>query len=80
MTAAYLRFVADEDVILHGSGDVVHSELQEGPLWDIDQTNSGPGGTAVQWVGPGNHSHSLKKIDNTSVLNNFSQAHVLFSQ
>lgn len=60
-TASYLRFVADEDVVLHGVGDVVHSELQEGPLWDIDQTNTSPGRTAVQRVGPWDHCHSLKE-------------------
>lgn len=61
LTASYLRFVADEDVVLHGVGDVVHRELQEGPLWDINQANTCPGGTAVQGVWPWNDCHPLKK-------------------
>lgn len=54
-----LGFVADQDVVLHGKGDVVHGELQEGTLWDIDQTDTCPGGSAVVRVGPRNHGHSL---------------------
>lgn len=34
--ASYLRFVSDEDVVFHGLGNVVHRELQEGSLWDIN--------------------------------------------
>lgn len=60
LTAAYLRLVADEDVVLHWMRDVVDRELQEGPFWDVDQANTCPGGTAVQRVRPGDHSHSLK--------------------
>lgn len=61
LIASYLRLVADEDVILHRVGDVVHSELEKRPLWDVDQTDTCPGGAAVQRVGPRDYGHSLKK-------------------
>lgn len=60
LTASYLRFIADEDVVLHGVRDVVYRELQVGPLWDVDQAGTCPGGTAVQRVGPWDYCHSLK--------------------
>lgn len=63
---AYLRLVADQDVVLHGEGDVVHEELQKGALWDVDQTNTCPGGRAVMRVGPWNHSHSLHERNENS--------------
>lgn len=40
-------------------GDVVHRELQVGPLGDVDQADACPGGTAVLWVGSLHHRHTL---------------------
>lgn len=60
LRAPYLGFVADHDVVLHGKGNVVHRELQEGALWDIDQTDTCPGGGTVVRVGPWDDSHSLQ--------------------
>ena len=59
--SSYLRFVADEDVVLHRVGDVVHGELQVTLLRDINQTHTCPGGAAVQRVGPRDHRHLLEK-------------------
>jgi len=62
MTAApYLRLVAYDDVILHGVGDVVHGELQEGSLGNVDQADARPGGAAVLGVGPLHHRHPLEE-------------------
>lgn len=55
----YLRLIADDNVILHGMRNVVYRELQEGPLWNIDQTPAGPGGTVIIRVGPRDHCHAL---------------------
>jgi hypothetical protein len=44
---ADLRLVADEDVVLHGVGDVVNGELQVGPLGNVDKTYPCPGGATV---------------------------------
>lgn len=71
-----LRFITDEDVILHGVGDVVHGELQEGPLWDVDQTDACPGGTTVQRMGPRDHRHSLKKQDEDRSKRPWTSPHV----
>lgn len=57
----YLRLIADEDVILHGVRNVVHRELQEGPLWHTNQANTSPGGSTVLRVGTWNNCHSLKR-------------------
>lgn len=57
----YLGLVADEDVVLHGVGDVVHRELQEGPFWNINQADTCPGGIAIQRVGSWDHCYSLER-------------------
>lgn len=57
-----LRLIADEDVVLHRVRDVVDRELQEGPLWDVDQADTGPGGTAVLRDGPRDHCDSRSKL------------------
>ena len=56
----HLWFVADDDVVLHGVGEVVDGELQVGALWDVDQSRTGPGGVTVLWVWPRYVCHSLK--------------------
>ena len=56
----YLRLIADDDVILHGVRDVVHGELQEGPLGNVDQADARPGGTAVLGVGSLHHGDTLE--------------------
>lgn len=75
----HLRFVADQDVVLHGKGNVVHRELQEGTLWDIDQADTCPGGRAVVRVGPWNDSHSLQEWNETRELKRLNGALVLSS-
>ena len=40
--------------------DVVHGELQEGPLGNVDQADARPGGTAVLGVGSLHHGDTLE--------------------
>ena len=57
----HLGLVADEDVVLHGVGDVVDGELQERPLGHVDEPHARPGGAAVLGVWPLDHRHSLER-------------------
>lgn len=59
--ASYLGLIANYDVILHGVRNVVNTEDQEGAFWNVDQTQTGPRGTAVQGVWPGHNCHALKR-------------------
>lgn len=42
VTAAYLRLIADHDVILHGVGDVVNCEHKASTIFDAGKTRPCP--------------------------------------
>lgn len=58
---SYLRLITNQDVVLYGVRDVVYSELEEGPLGNVGQADTCPGGTTVLRVWPLVHRHSLKR-------------------
>lgn len=64
LCCGYLRLIADDNVVLHGMRNVIYRKLQEGPLWNIDQTLACPGGSMIKRVGPRDQCHTLKRHHN----------------
>lgn len=65
----YLRFVANEDVVVHRFWDVVHGELQVGSLGHVGEALAGPGGPAIQRTRPGNHLDPLREVETGTGVN-----------
>lgn len=60
-----MRLKADEEVVLHGVGDVVDGELQAAALWDLGKPSASPGGRAPRLVLPLLHTAALDTHTNT---------------
>lgn len=57
----YLRFVANEDVIVHRLWDVVDGELQVSSLRHVNEAHTSPGRPAIHRMGPGYQFDSLRE-------------------
>lgn len=64
----YLRFIANDDVILHGVGDVVNAEFKIGTFGNIHKTNTGPRRRSVLRVRSRDNGYTLPREVKKSLL------------
>lgn len=57
----YLRFVANEDVVVHRLWDVVDGELHVSSLRHVNEAHTSPGRPAIQRIRPGYQFDSLRE-------------------